>query len=129
MDRKIQLNENTFGIRYNNWDDRRLTKTRVYTSVSEQEVKDQYGLDRPEFSQKGEDLENDKAWKKYNRAEVAIMKAKVLVAFEDLGMESITVKFSRTAGCSCGCSAGFVADHLIMTPDATGYFSSIYVGD
>jgi hypothetical protein len=130
----IQITEAVKGIQYDNWNDRRLTKTRIYSDASEEEVKELTGMDRPPFTMKGEDPANDQAWKAYNRAEVKIMKAKIVKAFEGIKeFEGVTFKFSRTAGCSCGCSAGFVASelmrHVVETDEArnTFYLSSIYV--
>lgn len=69
-------------------------------------------MTQPEITQKGENLENDKAWRKYNKAEVAIQKRIIDVAVAD-GLLDQTIaqglKFSRTAGCSCGCSAGWIS--------------------
>jgi hypothetical protein len=71
--------------------------------------------ERPEPSVKGEDLENDKAWKKYNRAEVAIQKKIIDRAAEANLIDKDIVsklKWSRKAGCGCGCSPGWkLSDH------------------
>lgn len=129
-DGQVKLTETAKGVLYDHWADRKLTKTRIYTDVTEQEVKEQYGLDKPEYTIYGEDPENDKAWKKYNRAEVAIMKTKVtnmLHSFVDF--DGVTVKFSRKAGCSCPCSPGFVASVLLRNPlsDKHEYLKSIHL--
>ena len=77
----------------------------------------------PEYTTRGEDPANDKAWDAYNRAEVKAMKAELETAADELisrytpdqSFSAISValteglKFSRKAGCSCGCSAGFVS--------------------
>ena len=70
-----------------------------------------FGLgSRPEYSRKGENPELDKAWGKYNKVEVNIQKQLIDHAVshgmieEDLAKE---LKWSRKAGCSCGCSPGW----------------------
>lgn len=127
---QVKLNDSAKGLYYDGWSDRRISKTRIYTSVTEQEVKEQYGLDRPEYTIHGEDPENDKAWKKYNRAEVAIMKTKVTnVLHSFVDYDGVTVKFSRTAGCSCPCSPGFIASALLKEPNGNRYLKAIFLED
>ncbi len=70
-----------------------------------------FGFDaRPEYSRKGENPELDKAWKKYNKIEVNLQRGIIDQAVkhgmieEDLAKE---LKWSRKAGCSCGCSPGW----------------------
>lgn len=71
--------------------------------------------ERPEPSIKGEDPENDKAWKMYNRAEVAIQKKIIERAAEASLIDKDVIgklKWSRKAGCGCGCSPGWkLSDH------------------
>lgn len=65
---------------------------------------------RPEYSIKGENPDNDKLWKKYNRFEVATQKKLIEKAIElKLIPEDVLegLSFSRKAGCSCGCSPGW----------------------
>ncbi len=67
---------------------------------------------RPEYSHKGEDKELDKEWKRYNKAELAIQKRIIYQAVQggliDEGLAQ-GLKFSRKAGCQCGCSPGWKA--------------------
>jgi hypothetical protein len=70
-----------------------------------------FGFDgRPEYSRKGENPELDKAWRKYNKIEVNLQRGIIDQAVkhgmieEDLAKE---LKWSRKAGCSCGCSPGW----------------------
>ena len=51
--------------------------------------------------------EHDKAWRRYNRAEIANMRA---VAAAALGVAPSALRFSRRAGCTCPCSPGFLMD-------------------
>jgi len=62
-------------------------------------------LERPPYGIKGENLDNDAAWRRYNREEVRIMRKYLAAA----GIEVQGLRFSRKAGCSlCECSPGFV---------------------
>lgn len=67
---------------------------------------------RPEYSKKGENPALDKEWKQYNKAELLIQKRIINQAVrdglldKDLAQE---LKFSRKAGCQCGCSPGWKA--------------------
>lgn len=90
----------------------RNSKTRIYTGATEEEIKEQFGLDRPAYSRMGEDPVLDAAWRAYNRAEIAVMRAKVTTWLREAGCD-VTVKFSRHAGCSCSCAPGFIADKMI----------------
>jgi hypothetical protein len=65
----------------------------------------------PEPSIKGEDPANDKLWRKYNKAEKILqMELMKEVVRKGLMEEEILqdLTFSRKAGCSCGCSPGWV---------------------
>jgi hypothetical protein len=67
---------------------------------------------RPEYSIKGEDPTLDKAWKQYNKVELLMQKRIINQAVRDgLLDESLAkeLKFSRKAGCQCGCSPGWKA--------------------
>lgn len=67
---------------------------------------------RPEYSAKGDNPELDKEWKRYNKAELMIQKRIINQAVRDgLLDESLAkeLKFSRKAGCACGCSPGWKA--------------------
>jgi len=65
---------------------------------------------RPEYSHKGEDKELDKEWRKYNKAELMIQKRIINQAVRDGLLDkdlAAELKFSRKAGCQCGCSPGW----------------------
>lgn len=65
---------------------------------------------QPPVSVKGKDPENDKAWRKYNKAEVSMERFVIQQAAKDGVLDEDFVKelnFSRKAGCSCGCSPGW----------------------
>lgn len=77
------------------------------------------GYDAPRYSTIGDDPENDKAWRKYNRDEVKAMRA-LLAELEDELVDMFALvaapkySFSRRAGCSCPCSPGFVMDQRLQ---------------
>jgi len=67
---------------------------------------------RPEYSRKGDNPSLDKEWKQYNKAELLIQKRIINQAVRGgLLEESFAkgLKFSRKAGCGCGCSPGWKA--------------------
>jgi hypothetical protein len=75
-------------------------KTRVFVAGQPEPT-----FNHPPYGVRGADTDNDKAWARYNRAEITIMRhfAAAVVA--------PALKFSRHAGCSmCPCSPGFVVD-------------------
>lgn len=55
----------------------------------------------PPPSLKGDDPDNDRAWRAYNRAEVKNMRTFLSAVVDG------TWNFNRRAGCSCPCSPGF----------------------
>lgn len=67
-------------------------------------------MERPPYSEKGVDEELDAEWRRYNREEIRIMRGYALDALAALGFAGSTLRFSRKAGCSCGCSPGFHLD-------------------
>lgn len=91
-----------------NWRDRR---SRTLVSCGNQVEPD---MEMPAFSTKGVDPENDAAWRKYNREELRLMRAIVdpVVKAEFPGLGKLS--FSRTAGCSCGCSPAFRAEGIVI---------------
>lgn len=103
---KIQLTENMHG--YKNDYRERLSgkKTRLYTDLDYSN----FPMERPAYSVFGEDPQNDAAWKAYNRLEIKLMREKIQAELDKAGIEG-KFSFSRKAGCSCGCSAGFILDH------------------
>lgn len=88
-------------------------KPRVYVWGTEPD------MERPPYSMKGDDPELDARWRAYNRAELKAMRAAagpILAQLKELGLSSFgdgQLAFSRTAGCSCGCSPGFVFSHSL----------------
>ena len=67
---------------------------------------------QPDYSRKGDDKELDKEWRKYNKFELSLQKQIIMHAVSngmldaDLASE---LKWSRKAGCSCGCSPGWTS--------------------
>lgn len=116
MSETVQLSETAYGYPAS-YNERMMgKKTRVYCDLDYS----QFPMERPKYSIKGEDPENDLAWKVYNRLELKLMREKIAEAFTAAGIEG-KLSFSRKAGCSCGCSAGFILDHMEQG------LSSIYV--
>lgn len=75
------------------------------------------GQDAPEFdnppygSTRGDGSDEDRAWKRYNREELRLQRevlAQATAAMPELAEQLGKLSFSRKAGCSCGCSPGFV---------------------
>jgi hypothetical protein len=65
---------------------------------------------RPEYTRKGEFPEIDKEWRRYNKAELQIEKKIIAKAVQDGLLDAELakeLKWSRKAGCSCGCSPGW----------------------
>lgn len=94
------------------WSDRRaVRRSRTLVSCGNSV---EPAMPMPAYSIKGEDPENDAAWRKYNREELRLMRAivdpVVKAEFPELGKLS----FSRTAGCSCGCSPAFRAEGMVI---------------
>lgn len=77
----------------------RYSKARAYVWYPTE----QFCGEAPPFSMKGEDPANDKAWRAYNKREVAVMRDILAL----LGVDTTEWSFSRKAGCGCGCSPGF----------------------
>lgn len=67
---------------------------------------------QPEHSVKGDDAENDKLWRKYNKAEIDLQKIVLDRAVNEGLLDGELVKelkWSRKAGCQCGCSSGWIS--------------------
>lgn len=87
------------------------SKTRGYVSGQEKPSMPLPAYDT--FDENGERVADDAGWRKYNRAEMQIMRKHMTAAlaatepvFDDRGLK---FSFSRKAGCSmCPCSPGFV---------------------
>lgn len=81
-------------------------KTNVNTYIDMEAL----GHTHPEYTLRGEDPESDKAWDAFNRLEVKLMKEQILKANEALHFlpkDGWKMNFSKTAGCTCGCSPAF----------------------
>lgn len=65
----------------------------------------------PPFTFKGENPNMDLAWKAYNQEELRLQRAILEPALRaaELGFLLEGIKWSRRAGCSCGCSPGWIA--------------------
>lgn len=68
-------------------------------------------MELPAPTMRGEDVEVDKAYDRYNRAQVRIWKAHLVAAMEQGVVPNVEgIRFSKKAGCSCPCSPGFIVD-------------------
>jgi hypothetical protein len=97
----------------------KIAKVRVYVPSVEPE------MEYPPYTLRGEDPAIDKAWRAYHREEIRLMRQELQAVCEELeGGETEAerlvisllddgLKFSRKAGCPCGCSAGFVSPYSI----------------
>lgn len=106
---------------------RRYRKTRIHVWGSE--VTD---MERPPYSIKGQNAENDELWKKYNRLEIKAQRDVISVALDDIALavripEDFKFTFSRNAGCSCPCSPGFIVNSTLKTIDSNIDVNSIHV--
>lgn len=81
------------------WDSRERHRSTTVVWVNGKAVE-------PQFEHPGYGSDEDKAWRRYNREETRLRKQ----VFDQLGF---TGRFSRKAGCSCGCSPGFVAQEPV----------------
>lgn len=81
----------------------------------------------PSYSKKGDDPENDKLWKKYNKAEIALMREALQMAV-DKGLAPeflLKSKYSRYCGCTCPCSPGFVFQLDRYAPGGQSWYITI----
>lgn len=89
---------------------RKPRKTRVYVSTKGND-KEVLGA-HPPFGPRGEDPVVDMLWDAWNAHWLAHARAALVKAFDKLGIDPGEVIFKATydrkAGCSCGCSPGFV---------------------
>ena len=94
------------------WSDRRAARrSRTLVSCGNSVEPD---MEMPAYSIKGEDPDSDAAWRKYNREELRLMRAIVDPVVKDEFPELGKLSFSRTAGCSCGCSPAFRAERMVF---------------
>lgn len=90
-------------------------KTKIYIDITDGTL--DLGLEMPgyyyehnaEASAFASQEEEDAAWKAYNKREIDRMKMFIPFALAEAGLDPFTkVSWSRNAGCSCGCSPGFI---------------------
>jgi len=97
------------------WNERRKTHGRAFVFCALR-PEDTTGQRSPPYGIKGENAENDRAWKLYNKEEVHINKTILEAAFAEiaanhpeLGLPRLEkATHSRYAGCTCPCSPGFI---------------------
>jgi hypothetical protein len=101
-------------------------KTRAYVDSAEpnsdepmRKLAEELGLKSP-YTTRGESIPMDKAWDKFNREIVAKKKVILRNGLAALDLGSPRLLFSRKAGCSCGCSPGFI----IASPRNTDVYIS-----
>lgn len=89
---------------------KKTQKTRIFVTLHDGDVP----MERPPYgSKKGDGSHEDALWKIYNKLEKQIMIDRVKRVLEGLGLAGTKVSFSKTAGCSCPCSPGFIADRML----------------
>jgi len=95
------------------WDSKqRHTILYVHTPFDPEELNDSGITRHPEYSRKGDNPVLDKEWRKYNKAELATQKRIIDQAVKDGLIDADFVKelkWSKKAGCACGCSPGWKA--------------------
>jgi hypothetical protein len=112
----IQFNEEICSLHYRRTPEpyssrQKHTKVHISNPFSPEDIKGSGFTKQPEYSHKGEDKALDKEWRKYNKYELLIQKRIIDQAVQDgLLDKSLAeeLKWSRKAGCSCGCSPGWV---------------------
>lgn len=99
---------------------KRPKKTRIRTATpSASALEAATGIKREDLSSAAGDqsVEMQEKWKKWNKAELALSRQAALKSLADAGFKDVSVKWSRTADCQCGCSPAFIADQELKTPD------------
>lgn len=116
--RRFELDGLTVTVVFSDYRERR-NKTRIHISGQAQP-----DMEQPEYTIKGQDPENDAAWRRYNRAEIKLMRIAIqkgIARFYSetdadiaglLGCGLDKFDFSRYAGCSCPCSPGFIMERM-----------------
>lgn len=127
----FQFNGQTFQIKdinkSNGWDQESRKIPRAYVwgapEISITPVEDEakrLGLDNI-HTRRGEFPSLDQAWNKYNRQVVAAQRLVLETALDHIVKEPGRMSFSRKAGCSCGCSPGFILKDM---PRGHSYYIS-----
>lgn len=89
----------------------RCNHTKAFVSIDNKEKyfgKDPGYLDSNATDEEKE--QNNKEWKKYNREEIKTMRIHLKDILAKNNIEYEKLSFSRKAGCSCGCSPGFIIE-------------------
>jgi hypothetical protein len=94
------------------------TKPRVYVSLPEGMLPSDSALDAlasklgatSKYTRRGEFPELDKAWDAHNRAIIKAERDVLMPLLKGTQFEG-KASFSRKAGCSCGCSPGFILEN------------------
>jgi len=97
----------TMTVREISWKDRARRKDGRAFIWDAPTPEESHGMARPPYSMKGDDLANDKLWRKYNHIEVANQRAVLMRALDLAGFKPTRVVWNDKAGCPCGCSKGF----------------------
>lgn len=105
-------------------------RTRIYASVPDGVLPDH----PPYGSVRGDGSDEDKAWRAFNRLESRTMSALIdavlpLVLALTASPADLRYAFSRKAGCSCGCSPGFVVRNDFGTLRYLGSPCDIWVSE
>lgn len=69
--------------------------------------------EQPAITRRGDDAESDKAWDRYNKQNVRIVRDAIVAVLQEMVGYRYTVtgkdvRYSRKAGCTCNCSPGFI---------------------
>lgn len=69
--------------------------------------------ERPAPGRRGVDAALDKAWDRYNKQNVRIVRDAIIAVLQDMvgfrgEVTAKDVRYSRKAGCTCNCSPGFI---------------------
>jgi hypothetical protein len=100
--------------------------TLVHRSLAHQTPREYYARTRlyvsvPTDAATMPEMDDDKAWARWNRQQVKTQRGVIEVALPTLrellgeGVDGADWRYSRNAGCACGCSPGFrdAADHAL----------------
>lgn len=108
---RFEIDGYAFHLMFAEWPVRPDHKTRIFIAgqapVTEMEQPESFE-DEPEINRQ---------WRRYNKLEIAkqreVLEAGMALIADQLYAQPDKISFSRTAGCSCGCSPGLVADRAL----------------
>lgn len=86
-------------------------KIRVFVSGE-----DEPSWEHPPYGYKGDDVDDDRCWRRYNKEERRLQReviTEALAADDELAIklgDPSKLRWSRKAGCACGCSPGWIAE-------------------